>query len=126
MPGFPWRRSLLLSAALAAGWLVTLPSPARASATVVVNTTADLSAPCQASAFSLRCAIVQANADGSAIPSISYPSQCAGLYRYARGMHDPAPAGASGAEGQLHGHRRQLAAGRHPQHRPVRLSACLR
>jgi parallel beta-helix repeat protein len=65
MPRYPWRRSLLLSAALAAGWLVALPGPARASATLVVNTTADLPAPCQASAFSLRCAIAHANADGS-------------------------------------------------------------
>ena len=31
----------------------------------MVNTTADLAAPCQASAFSLRCAITQANAGGS-------------------------------------------------------------
>src|SRR5690242_19466422 len=65
MPRYPWRRSLLLSAALAVGWLVALPGPARASATLVVNTTADLPAPCQAGAFSLRCAIAQANADGS-------------------------------------------------------------
>jgi len=56
---------LILSAAVVAGGLVALPGPARASATLVVNTTADLTAPCQASAFSLRCAIAQANADGS-------------------------------------------------------------
>ena len=61
----PWHRSLILSAAVVAGGLVALPGPARASATLVVNTTADLTAPCQASAFSLRCAIAQANADGS-------------------------------------------------------------
>ena len=65
MARHPWRRSLGLSVALVAGWLVALPSPARASATVVVNTTADLGAPCQPSAFSLRCAITQANADNS-------------------------------------------------------------
>src|SRR5262249_15602667 len=61
----PWRRSLILSAALVVGWLVVLPGPARASATLVVNTTADLTAPCQVGAFSLRCAITKANADGS-------------------------------------------------------------
>ena len=60
----PWRRSSFVSAALVAGWLVALPGAAGASAAVVVNTTADLAAPCQASAFSLRCAITQANADG--------------------------------------------------------------
>src|SRR5215467_2161584 len=61
----PWRTSSILSAVLVAGWLVAVPGPARAAATLVVNTTADLTAPCQASAFSLRCAITQANADGS-------------------------------------------------------------
>jgi parallel beta-helix repeat protein len=65
MPRHPWHRSSVLSAALVAGWLVALPGPARASVTLVVNTTADLAAPCQASALSLRCAITQANADGS-------------------------------------------------------------
>src|SRR5690348_11061837 len=61
----PWRRYSFLSATLVAGGLVMLPGPVRASATLVVNTAADLAAPCQASAFSLRCAITQANADGS-------------------------------------------------------------
>jgi parallel beta-helix repeat protein len=61
----PWRRSSFLSAALVAGWLVALPGTAGASVALVVNTTADLAAPCQAGAFSLRCAIIQANADGS-------------------------------------------------------------
>src|SRR5690348_10166958 len=61
----PWRQYSFFSAVLVASGLVMLPGPARASATLVVNTTADLAAPCQASAFSLRCAITQANADGS-------------------------------------------------------------
>src|SRR5215472_17717497 len=60
-----WCMSSFVGAGLVAGWLVALPGAASASATLAVNTTADLTAPCQASAFSLRCAIVQANADGS-------------------------------------------------------------
>jgi len=60
-----WRRSSALSAVIVAAWLVALPGAARASVTLIVNTSADLAAPCQASAFSLRCAIIQANADGS-------------------------------------------------------------
>ena len=65
MPRRRWRMSSLVSAALVVGCFVALPGAARASATLVVNTTGDLAAPCQASAFSLRCAIIQANADGS-------------------------------------------------------------
>lgn len=38
---------------------------AQAATTLTVTTTADLTAPCQPTAFSLRCALVQANADGS-------------------------------------------------------------
>jgi parallel beta-helix repeat protein len=57
--------SSFVGTALVAGWFVALPGTAQASATLVVSTTADLAAPCQASAFSLRCAIAQANADGS-------------------------------------------------------------
>src|SRR5215831_20606901 len=65
MPSRRWYMSSFVGAALVVGWFVALPGTARASATLVVNTTADLAAPCQASAFSLRCAITQANADGS-------------------------------------------------------------
>ena len=57
--------SSALSAVIVAGGLVALPGAARASATLVVTTTADLTVPCKASAFSLRCAITRANADGS-------------------------------------------------------------
>src|SRR5215469_15626203 len=65
MPRRRWFMSSFVGAALVAGWFVALPGAARASATLVVNTAADATAPCQASAFSLRCAITQANADGS-------------------------------------------------------------
>ena len=65
MPRRRWCMSLFVGAALVVGWFVALPGAAQASATLVVNTTADLAAPCQTSAFSLRCAITQANADGS-------------------------------------------------------------
>lgn len=41
------------------------PVPVFAASTLTVNTTKDLGPSCQAAAFSLRCAIARANADGS-------------------------------------------------------------
>jgi hypothetical protein len=58
-----WTVATVLALLLAGGAASGLP--ARAATTLVVNTTADLAAPCQSAAFSLRCALIQANTDGA-------------------------------------------------------------
>ncbi len=47
------------------GLAVTSPGPVLAASTLTVTTTADSLPPCAPSSLSLRCAIAQANADGS-------------------------------------------------------------
>ena len=52
---------------------------ARAASTLTVTTTADTAPPCKASAFSLRCAVTKANADGSGDTiTFNIPSKAAG------------------------------------------------
>lgn len=62
-----WRRTLtsVLAIALMATLGIAPMRPARAATTLTVTSTADLAAPCIASAFSLRCAITQANTDAA-------------------------------------------------------------
>jgi parallel beta-helix repeat protein len=54
---------LTASILLLSAMVVAPPPAARAASTLTVTTTADLSSPCTSAAFSLRCAIIQANAD---------------------------------------------------------------
>lgn len=57
--------SMVLACAVAVPLGVTAPRTVNAAAPLVVTTTTDAAPPCTATAFSLRCAIAQANADGS-------------------------------------------------------------
>ena len=66
MPNQPACRMVAPVVAVALALFAAAPVQAvAAGVTLTVNTTKDLGPTCQAAAFSLRCAIVQANADGS-------------------------------------------------------------
>jgi parallel beta-helix repeat protein len=83
MPNQSARRIATLVVAIVLALFAAAPGlPAVAASTLTVNTTLDLAPSCQAAAFSLRCAIKRANADGSgdtiAFQIPSSDSGCAG------------------------------------------------